>query len=156
MFVKKSSRNKARGIGLLELMLSLAIIAILLVMATRYFITANESQKVNNAISIIHGIAGGAANYRNAHNGYTNMSTATLVTEHYIPSSFGGSAGAGAGANPWGGNITTSVVGSGFTVDLSGISNNATCLKVAGMINGAENNSADCATNPTTLHVVFH
>jgi type II secretory pathway pseudopilin PulG len=40
-------RVKEKGIGLLELMLALAIIAILIVMATRYFSKASENQKIN-------------------------------------------------------------------------------------------------------------
>jgi type II secretory pathway pseudopilin PulG len=43
-------RNDEKGIGLLELMLALAIIAILIVMATRYFSKASDNQKINLAL----------------------------------------------------------------------------------------------------------
>jgi Tfp pilus assembly protein PilE len=39
--------KREEGIGLLELMLALAIIAILIVMATRYFAAGAKSQKIN-------------------------------------------------------------------------------------------------------------
>ena len=42
-----------RGISLLEVMLSLSIIAIILVMATRYFFTASQSQDNNQFMSQI-------------------------------------------------------------------------------------------------------
>jgi type II secretory pathway pseudopilin PulG len=44
--VKLLNRNKQRGIGLLELMLALGIISILIVMATRYYNTAVEGQRL--------------------------------------------------------------------------------------------------------------
>jgi type II secretory pathway pseudopilin PulG len=47
-------RNKNRGIGLLELMLSLAIIAAVILMATRYFTQASEASKVTQATQMIH------------------------------------------------------------------------------------------------------
>lgn len=52
-----------RGVGLLELMLSLAIIAILLIMATRYYQSASQSQKVTQTASDIQALMAAAANY---------------------------------------------------------------------------------------------
>ena len=51
----KLLQRKQHGIGLLELMLSLAIIVILLVMATRYFLVASLNEKVNTMISTVGG-----------------------------------------------------------------------------------------------------
>ena len=63
-------RSGQRGISLLEVMLSLSIIAIILVMATRYFRTANQSQQITNAVSMISGIVTAETQYA-ASNGYT-------------------------------------------------------------------------------------
>ena len=132
------------------------IIAILLVMATRYFIAANESQKVNNAVSMIHGIVGGAANYKIANNGsYVNMSITNLVNGKYIPENFGGSDKNGTGANPWGGSLAVSgASATGFNVVMSGLSSDAVCTKVMGIMNGADGSSASC--QGTALTVAFH
>lgn len=135
--------KRERGIGLLELMLSLSIIAILLVMATRYFMAANESQKINNAISQINGIAGGAANYDLVNPGYANMTIANLIAGRYIPSSLGGSGG-GVGANPWGGDIQIALNAPGFSVtltDVPSVGNPTVCDKLAHIIESAQDTS---------------
>jgi type II secretory pathway pseudopilin PulG len=157
MFVKKSSRNKTRGIGLLELMLSLAIIAILLVMATRYFLVANESQKINNAVSIANGFAGAEAQYATHNNVYTN-SIKTLIDGNYLPSSFGGgTAEDGKGANPWGGDLTLALNGSSpgfimtFTKVPMGTQNPTTCAKLAQTINGSGKGMAVCSGGVVTV-----
>lgn len=161
MFVKKSSRNKARGIGLLELMLSLAIIAILLVMAVRYFVATNESQKINNAISMIHGLAGGAANYAIAHPAYSGIGIDTLLAGNYVPKAFGGSDGKGAGANPWNGNIAVAAAtvggAAGFTVTMSSVPTSGTvsvCTKIENMLKNSGEGTAAC--DKGTLTVNFH
>lgn len=46
-------KNRHHGIGLLELMLSLAIIAAVILLATRYFSQASEASKVTQATQII-------------------------------------------------------------------------------------------------------
>lgn len=49
--------KKQLGIGLLELMLSLAIISLLLVMATRYFMSADLNSKIVQVIDVSGGVA---------------------------------------------------------------------------------------------------
>lgn len=95
-------RGKPSGIGLLELMLSLAIIAILLIMATRYYQSTSQSQKVNQAAGDIQAILAAAANY-NAGNPGGVFTISKLISSGYLPSSMGSSA---ANANPWGGAYT--------------------------------------------------
>jgi hypothetical protein len=126
------------------------------VMATRYFISANESQKINNAVSQIHGIAGGAANYNVANHSYTGLSIKGLVDGKYIPAALGGgSAGTGEGANPWGGNLMVdeATTGGGYTITLSAVPATS-CTKLESMLKGAENESASCTG--TDLVVTFH
>jgi Tfp pilus assembly major pilin PilA len=55
--------SKQRGIGLLELMLSIAIIAILLIMATRYYKNTNLAQRIANTMSIVGGVIGAETQY---------------------------------------------------------------------------------------------
>lgn len=47
---QKMKLHLQKGISLLEVMLSLSIIAIILVMATRYFFSANTTQKINQEV----------------------------------------------------------------------------------------------------------
>lgn len=157
MFVKTSGRNKTRGIGLLELMLSLAIIAILLVMATRYFLVANESQKINNAVSMANGFAGAEAQYASHNNAYT-AKISDLIDGNYLPSSFGGAKEDGVGANPWGGNLVLAVSAPGFTISFTGVPTSAsqkpdTCTKLAMTISGAGKAMAECTAG--TVKVTF-
>lgn len=70
---KKFGFAMQQGIGLLELMLSLAIIAILLVMATRYFLVTSYSQKLNQVTQemaqlkgAVYSWKGGNADYGDA------------------------------------------------------------------------------------------
>lgn len=158
--------KKQRGIGLLELMLSLSIIAILLVMATRYFSASSEQQKINNAISQINGIAGGEASYfqSNSPPKFTKA-ISDLIKGNYVPAGLGGSDTNGANANPWGGNISISET-SPLTVVLTNVpSDNAdpsTCKKLQNTINNTMSGSDP--TKPTnavcdgkgTLTVIFH
>lgn len=52
--------KKQFGIGLLELMLSLSIIAVLLVMATRYYMSAATNSRVNQTADAVMGLAAAA------------------------------------------------------------------------------------------------
>ncbi|HEV2613699.1 MAG TPA: type 4 pilus major pilin [Gammaproteobacteria bacterium] len=155
--------KRERGIGLLELMLSLSIIAILLVMATRYFMVANESQKLNNAVSEVNGIAGGAANYDLSYPGYAGMTMTKLIDGRFVPGSLGGSDTNGTGANPWGGNleVPTPTAGQGFVVKVTGVpflgddANTTTCKKLANMISSSVKGSAVC-DGAGTVTVTFY
>ena len=103
-------RLKQRGIGLLELMLSLAIISILLVMATRYYKAARQAQQVNDAISLVQAIAGATANWVIGEDGYSSLqSIDTLVNQGYLPT--------GSQRDPWQGK--TEVIGAGNTVKVT-------------------------------------
>jgi len=98
-------KKYTRGIGLLELMLSLAIIAILLVMATRYYSATTKSQRVDDTIQLL-GELETAVNTQIANDGteYIKINLADLVSNGYL------SAGRVTGGatepklkNPWGG-----------------------------------------------------
>ena len=79
--------SKIKGIGLLELMLSLAIIAILLVMATRYYSATTRSQRVDDTIQLL-GEVETAVNSALSNGDVTKYSLLTdpslLVTNGYL------------------------------------------------------------------------
>ncbi|SRR5579883_141231 len=89
--------SRMAGVTLLEIMLVLAIAAMIIVMSIRYYQSASLGQKVNSAIDTITGIAAASENYLNANGGYTGMTMSGL--QPFLP------AGSKI-ASPWGGAIT--------------------------------------------------
>jgi type II secretory pathway pseudopilin PulG len=94
-----------RGIGLLELMLSLAIIAILLIMATRYYQSASNNQNINQAVDMFNAVKSAVKNYMNSNLNSTSYPTVgQLQAAGYLPDNYATSAT----ANPWNGTICVS------------------------------------------------
>lgn len=108
--------NTQRGIGLLELMLALAIIAVLLIMATRYYQSTSQSQKVNQAASDVQAIIAGFANFR------AGDPTGTFTIDDlsgFLPASWTTSPATIATANPWGKAYTAAPGANSTTVEIS-------------------------------------
>ena len=97
------NKQKSAGIGLLELMLSLGVIAVLLVMATIFFKPASQSQKVSEAISHIQAIDSAANRWSLTHANFNDVDSHFNVFINFglLPAYF-----ADDYINPWGGNIT--------------------------------------------------
>jgi len=95
------NKIKNKGIGLLELMLSLAIIAILLIMAIRYYQSANLSQQMSSATDMFNAVRSAMKNFYNDNagnsGGQSQASINSLIASGYLPPSFG--------VNPWGGSV---------------------------------------------------
>ncbi|QLH43969.1 MAG: type II secretion system protein [Coxiellaceae bacterium] len=113
------NRKSVRGISLLELMLSLAIIAVLVVTAGRYYTSARSARQVNDAVSMLTTVMTALDNYfwtyktfKGATSSSQDVSMTVLANQGLVPSDF-----TNATANPWGGNITVT-------------SNNATEAKI--------------------------
>lgn len=156
---------KQAGIGLLELMLSLAIIAILLIMATRYYQSANTTQSINSAVEMVNAVKSATKNYMNS-----NPTKLPLITElqtgGYLPDTYAKPSM----ANPWSGGVcvaaaaattcptTAADLGTAttYTVILTSVPAGI-CTEVAGRINGNDTvelgESATCAT--TTVVAIF-
>ena len=90
--------GKQKGISLLEVMLSLAIIAIILVMATRYFGLASRGSKLNDATQQINEVRQGLTRYLNDKNTLVGVTLPGLAAAGYITQQ------TGAGTGPWGPN----------------------------------------------------
>ena len=109
----KNFSKQQRGISLLEVMLSLAIIAIILVMATRYFSLASGGNRINEAISQINEIKQAEYRYFGANHTYT--STLADLDPYLTP-------GTVSAKNAWGGDVTLGGgTGSSVQVTLNGI-----------------------------------
>jgi type II secretory pathway pseudopilin PulG len=63
---------------LLEVLLSLSIIAIILIMATRYFFVASNNDKINTTVSQIGGLIAAGHNYKGAGTDYAGVSIIAL------------------------------------------------------------------------------
>ncbi len=137
MLTKINSIYKQRGISLLEVMLSLAIIAIILVMATRYFGLASNTSKLNTATSQLNEVKGGLAQYQLTHGSLTGATITELGNEALITSET--AANGGNGVNPWGGNISISTTGGSATINMSGVPAES-CQNLANRLNGVCNN----------------
>lgn len=79
--------HRERGIGLLELMLALAIIAVLIIMATRYYQTTARSSRLNDAVTQINGIIAAAEQYRVGAGSFDGLTGQKLVDMGFMPSS---------------------------------------------------------------------
>ena len=92
----KKSYQAMLGVTLLEIMLVLAIAALVIIMSIRFYQSASTSNKVNAGMSTINTIVGGAENYFNVKGSYTGVSSGV---KNYFP-------GAAMPASPWGGAST--------------------------------------------------
>ena len=131
-FMKKMFQ---RGISLLEVMLSLSIIAVIFVMATRYYSTANESNDINTLREQVGSIVAAAMQYRSANNdSFQNVSMSVLTTNGYLPST--------AATTPWAGAVTVTAGTAGgvanamATIEIKNLPDNHVC-------------AALCASYPT-------
>ena len=104
--MKTTSWIKQQGISLLEVMLSLSIIAIILVMATRYFFTASESQRINQAKAQVTAILAASTTYGHNKGGFAAVSTKSLVDDGYLDKNNPSIDAAGVFSNPWHNPIT--------------------------------------------------
>jgi type II secretory pathway pseudopilin PulG len=108
--LSKLNRQMA-GISLLEVLLSLGIIAIILVMVTQYSLTATSSQKLNIVRTIIGADISAIQSYGFNNVGYQNISISNLVNSGYLSSDPKNITCTGNTCNqytPWGSPITLS------------------------------------------------
>lgn len=105
----KNQMKKQFGISLLEVMLSLSIIAIILVMATRYFAITMQSEKTNEAVKILQTVVKASDDWYYTYKTYQksannpDISIAALINLGMVPKNYVETT-----ANPWGGAIEIS------------------------------------------------
>lgn len=106
-------RTFNKAIGLLELMLALSVIALIVIMSTRYYTSAQTAQKIQAATDQVNAVRGAMQNAVvgiNTNLGYV-PSIGKLVTLGFLPpsiigmSSMSAAAAKDSGINPWGGSI---------------------------------------------------
>lgn len=102
------SIKRSKGISLLEVLLSISIIAIILVMATRYYFVASNNDKVNTTVSQLGGVIAASHSWKGAQPTYTGVSVAELGSTNQLTNfpGFNNSGDAATLKTMWGQNIT--------------------------------------------------
>ncbi len=72
---------KQLGISLLEVLLSLSVITIVLIMASRYFFITSNNTKLSNAISQVGGLVAAAHNWKGIKISFAGLSMQTLYDD---------------------------------------------------------------------------
>jgi type II secretory pathway pseudopilin PulG len=85
MKIRRWLKRSPRGIGLLELMLSLAVIAILLVMATRFFGVTHRAQELNHAAKDVAFVMAGVHNWQAGKGNFSGISLQELAAQGLLP-----------------------------------------------------------------------
>lgn len=135
--------NKQRGIGLLELMLSLAIIAILLVMATRYYVITSRSQQANQAVEFVNAMISAARNY-SAGGNFNGIDSAgdALIKMGLVSKGDQNKDGTGV-INGWGNPVTFTVGTNGGSLTISMTVPTFACVSLNQKL-ASEDNPAPC------------
>lgn len=107
------SRKHQKGISLLEVLLSLSIIAIILVMATRYFFVASNNDRVNTTrqqvgslIAAIRGWKGQNSQYSSSLNVSLLYQNGKIASSNSLKVNGVGSGATATMYDPWGQQIT--------------------------------------------------
>lgn len=97
--------SRMLGVTLLEIMLVLAIAAMIIMMSIRYYQSASSSQQVNAALSQIQGIVAAADSLAQATGSYSAAHISNSTLQPLLP--------ANSLTAPWGGAITVTAVNAG-------------------------------------------
>lgn len=154
MLQQLTNVRRQTGISLLELMLSLAIIAVILTMATRFYTQANQNQKINDGISMVTGLIGGANSWMMSTPNINITKLSDLIKSGYVPTSFGGASGEGVGANPWAGDIVVSSTNQVANITLTNIPTPQCENIVTRFKSDYDTTSSACATGTFELRTV--
>lgn len=102
--------KRIRAISLLEVLLSLSIIAIILVMATRYFFVASNNDKINIARQQVGSLVAAINSWKNQNPQYTaDLTIAQLNHDGFLANSHSLSGDKSTLYDPWGDPLTLSV-----------------------------------------------
>lgn len=171
--MNKKMGSRSKGVGLLEIMLALAISAVIILLSVRYYQTTSNNQKVSAAVNQIRGVYQATQTYASRQNFVaTDLSISSLQSAGLLNSTYN--------QGPWGGanSLTVAVSGNNaciggasstvsqcFVVTLSNIpgKTTGTCDQIRGRITqtlnqtgsaGNANEFAGCAPNGGTSKLV--
>ncbi len=145
--MKRFERNML-GVTLLEVMLVLAIAAMIIIMSVRYYQAANASQQATQALNQMQALLASADALAQGSGSYSQVTSATIAPLL---------ANSGGLATPWaGGNITITGGATSFTVTLPQVPA-AVCGLIAGRLHGDPHYvvSTTCGTSKADLTYTY-
>lgn len=164
--LNRFNKKSQKAIGLLELMLSLAIIAVLLIMATRYYSSASSSQKIQAAVDQINAVRSAVQNAAGgSSSGAGNITASMLVESGYLPSSFiapslaSSSTAATGYLTPWGqieGLTLSTGTGKTFSISMTTPGDDICNAVVQKLVATAQSTSATCSNGSTVTATYYY
>jgi Tfp pilus assembly protein FimT len=146
--MKRFSRSM-QGVTLLEIMLVLAVAAMIIVMSVRYYQSATSSQQVNSTLEQIQAISAAADGIAQGTNSYSTVTTSGVMP--MMPNQ--------SMATTWGTNITVAgTSATNYTVTIPGVPY-AVCSQVVPKIqaNNKFSTTSTCATgNANTITYTYN
>lgn len=130
------------GVTLLEIMLVLAIAAMVIVMSIRYYQSASSNQRVAAAADLLTGYIGGAESYVQAGGSFASITASKLATYSGVSAT---------AISPWGQAVSVSGTTTGFTVNFGTVPS-TDCTKLMGLLK--TNTSITFAASCTTATVI--
>jgi len=106
--MKRQTLKSIAGVTLLEIMLVLAIAAMIIVMSVKYYQSASTSQLANSALQSIQSITASADSIAQSTGSYSNAKASAITSI----------AGASAMNLPWGGVITIAPSAATYTITM--------------------------------------
>lgn len=131
-----------QGISLLEVLLSLSIIALILVMSTRYYFIASHNHKVNTTITQIGGLIAAAHNYKGINANFDAGTDIASLADAGQLSNFPGFDGRSHLSTLWGGAISFSTQAAIGIIRLN-LPDTATCQTILRAFPADDNNNID-------------
>lgn len=124
--------TKQNGIGLLELMLALAIIAMMMVAASRYYKSTQTARKIHVAVESMQALYSASERCVQDLGKYSSGDQIqNLITKGYLPEGFATSAA------PWGGTITAVPISGDIYLQVTFPNvSTADCLNIQGKLAG--------------------
>ena len=147
-FYRVLSCRHSKAISLLEVLLSLSIIAIILVMATRYFFVATNNDKVNILRQQIGSLVAAVNSWKNQNPQYTeSLTIQELSADGFLANSHSLSQDKTALYDPWGDEISlTAITGTGAQISVN-LPNESDC-------NSLQNSYPDGTCSGTTFQLM--
>lgn len=147
--------SKQTGVSLLEVSLSVGIIAVILVLATMLYTTTSTNQQINVLTTNIGALTDAEIRYANNNQGAYSTAVNDLVNDGYLSPSIATCTGGGSGTtpfsscgvpNPWGGTMSLTAVTNGVKIGATA-NNVVTCNQ----INQQNKTSLTCNTGTLAI-----
>jgi competence protein ComGC len=110
--------RKQQGLGFLELILSIAIIVIILIMATRYYILASTAEKMKAAVTEVNIVTTALQQWQTKQPNFKNITLEKLAAQGLLPNKYYHPAEKKL-VGPWGRNLNFTVHNDGAYISIT-------------------------------------